>query len=335
MGRCGWKENGSPMRRSLAAFSLACAGAAGALWAQQETLIRVDVRLVRVLATVKNAAGAAVGTLAKEDFEILDNGVPQRIAVFERHTEQPLSVALLVDISGSTAKELKSQLDSVSRFLNALFGSGHPDDAVALYSFNWQVTKHNAFTSNQRSLERSLKTFKAEAGTALYDAIFLASEGLDGREGRRVIVAVTDGGDTVSVKGFHAALEAAQMADAVIYPVLVMPVTSEAGRNIGGENALTNMARATGGQVFPAAVGPALDEAFSSIIADLRTQYLLGYYPTDTPRTANRFHTIQVRVRKPDLRVSARSGYYGDAEGDSGPAGGRISVSPQETRQEE
>jgi Ca-activated chloride channel homolog len=322
------------MRRSLAAVSLACACGAAALWAQRETVIRVDVRLVRVLATVKNVAGERVGTLAKEDFEILDNGVPQQIAVFERHTEQPLSVALLVDISGSTAKELRSQVDSVNRFLRALFGSGNPADTVALYSFNWQVTKHNYFTNNQKSLERSMRTFKAEAGTALYDAVFLASEDLEHREGRRVIVLVTDGGDTVSVKGFHAALEAAQMADAVIYPVLVIPISNPAGRNTGGENAMMTMARATGGQVFPVAGGTALDDAFSEIINDLRTQYLLGYYPKDTPPTPNRFHKIQVRLRKPDLQVSARSGYYGDAGGDPEPAAGRISVTPQEDRQE-
>lgn len=322
------------MLRRLIALSFGATLVAFMLWAQQETVIRVDVRLVRVLATVKNAAGELVGSLTKEEFEILDNGVPQQIAVFERHTEQPLSVALLVDTSGSTGKELKYELESVSRFLKALFGSGNPDDAVALYSFNWQVTKHNAFTHNQSPIERSMKTFRAEAGTALYDAIYLASADVERREGRRVMIVVTDGGDTTSVKGFHQALEAAQMADAVIYPVLIVPITNPAGRNTGGENALSTMAAATGGRVFAPTVGPALDAAFSEIIQDLRTQYLLGFYPKAVPPTANRFHRIQVQVRRPDLRVSARNGYYGDAEGDSGPAGGKISVSPQDRKQE-
>lgn len=322
------------MRRRLFALSFVALAAALALRAQRETVIKVDVRLVRVLATVKNAAGDLVGSLAKEDFQILDSGVPQQIAVFERHTEQPLSVALMVDTSGSTGKELKGEIDSVSRFLNALFGSGNPDDAVALYSFNYQVTEHNAFTKNQRSLERSMKTFKAEAGTSLYDAVFLACEDLENREGRRVIVVVTDGGDTTSSRNFHQALEAAQMADAVIYPILIMPVTNPAGRNIGGENALTNMARATAGRVFAPTIGPALDAAFSEIIRELRTQYLLGYYPKDVPPSPGRFHKIEVRVSRPDLRVSARNGYYGDAEGSPEPAEGRISVSPPAPKQE-
>lgn len=295
---------------------LAVVLAAPVLLGQQPPVIRVDVQLVRVVATVKNTAGELIGSLGKDDFEIYDNGVRQQVAVFEHHTEQPLSVALLVDTSGSTAKELKYELESVNRFLKALFGEGNPADAVALYSFNWQVWKHNSFTHNQASLEKSLKLFKAEAGTSLYDAVYIASGEVEDREGRHVMVIVTDGGDTTSNKNYHQALESAQMADSVIYPVLVMPITNDAGRNIGGENALTSMAAATGGRVFAPSVGPALDAAFAEIIKDLRTQYLLGFYPKDVPANPNRFHKIEVRVRRPDLRVSARNGYYSVAEGD-------------------
>lgn len=276
--------------------------------------IRVDVNLVRILATVKNPAGQLVGTLDKSDFTVLDNGAPQQISVFERRTEQPLSVALLIDISGSTAKELKYETDSLSRFLKALFAEGNPSDAVALFSFNYQVVKQNHFTRNQGSLERSLKSLKAEAGTSLYDAIYLTAQDLENREGRRVMIIVTDGGDTTSSKDFHAALQAAQLADAVIYPVLVMPITNDAGRNIGGENALTTLAAGTGGRVFLPSVGAELDRAFTDIIQDLRTQYLLAYYPKDVPLTKNRFHQLKVRVSRPDLQVLARNGYYGEAE---------------------
>jgi Ca-activated chloride channel family protein len=292
-------------------------------------VIRVDVQLVRILATVKNTAGELVGSLAKEDFVVLDNGVPQQLAVFERYTEQPLSVALLVDTSGSTGKELKHEAESASRFLRALFAEGNPDDMVALYSFNYQVVRHNFFTQNLRPLEHSLKSLKGEAGTALYDAMYLAAEDLERREGRRVMVIVTDGGDTTSRKDFHAALEAAQIADAIIYPILVMPITSDAGRNVGGENALTQMAAGTGGRVFAPSIGPGLDRAFAEIIRELRTQYLLGYYPKGVPSTRNRFHRLEVRVRRPHLRVLARNGYYGDSEGETGRPGPRISVVPE------
>jgi len=294
----------------------------------QEIVIRVDVSLVRILATVKDPGGDRVGTLERGDFEVLDNGVPQEIAVFERQTEQPLSVAVLVDTSGSTAKDLKIEVESVSRFFKALFGGGRRDDMAALYSFNWQITRHNYFTRNLRAFEASLRTLKGEAGTSLYDAMYLASQDLEERDGRRVVVLVTDGGNTTSSKGFHAALEAAQIADAVIYPILITPITNEAGRNIGGENALTLMAQATGGRIFTPDLGSQLDAAFSDVLSDLRTQYLLGYYPRGVPPSKDRFHHLTVRVGKPHLRVQARTGYYGVSEHPA-PAGGRISVAPE------
>jgi Ca-activated chloride channel family protein len=148
----------------------------------------------------------------------------------------------------------------------------------------------------------------------LYDAIYLASQDMDRREGRHVIIVVTDGGDTTSYKDFHAALDAAQRADAVIYPILVMPIKNDAGRNIGGENALTTLSNGTGGMVFTPNLGPALDEAFDDILRALRTQYLLGFYPKDVPLTKNRFHQLKVGVDRPGLRVITRSGYYGDSE---------------------
>lgn len=331
MAKSGWKGSGTRMRRSLraasfAAFSLLCSPGF-----PQEATIRVDVNLVRILATVKTSAGQLVGSLEKEDFRVLDNGAAQQISVFERRTEQPLSVALLVDTSGSTAKELKYEVESVSHFLRALFAEGNAKDAVALYSFNYQVVRHNNFTHNHASLERSLRLLKAEAGTALYDAIYLGAQDLEAREGRRVIVLVTDGGDTGSTKDFHGALEAAHLADAVIYPILVVPITNEAGRNVGGENALTTLAARTGGRVFAPSVGPALDAAFAEIMKELRTQYLLGYYPKNVPLSKNRFHRLEVQVRNPDLRVTARNGYYGETESDSASQGGKVSVIPQET----
>jgi len=288
--------------------------------------IRVDVNLVRVVTTVKNPAGQLIGSLPKEDFTIYDNSVPQEIAVFERHTEQPLSVSLLIDISGSTAKDLKYEVDSITRFLHALFAEGNSKDAVALYSFNYQVIKHNHFTRNASSIEHSLHTLKAEAGTSLYDAIYLTAKDLEYRDGRRIMVIVTDGGDTTSSMDFHAALEAAQLADSVIYPILVVPIANDAGRNVGGENALTTLAAGTGGRVFVPTLGAELDKAFTDLIQDLRTQYLLAYYPKDVPLTKNRFHRLEVRVRNPQLRVLARNGYYGEAEASS--PSGRISVVP-------
>jgi Ca-activated chloride channel family protein len=301
---------------------------AAALCAQQAPVFRADVNLVRVLATVKNQAGELVGALQKGDFEVFDNGARQEISVFERRTELPLSVALLVDTSGSTNKELKYETDSASRFLHALLSEGNPEDAVALYSFNYDVTVQHSFTHNYNSLEARLKTLHGDAGTALYDAIFLTARDLEPRRGRKVMVIVTDGGDTASSKDVHAALQAAQLADAVIYPVVVMPITNDAGRNIGGEHALQFMAEGTGGRPFLPSVGAELDRAFGDIITELRTQYLLAFYPHDAPLGKDPFHKLEVRVRRPELRVSARNGYYGEVEGGTGTPGAHTSVVP-------
>ena len=278
-----------------------------------DQVIRVDVRLVRVLTTVRDATGALLGTLGKEDFSVLDNGAPQTLSVFERRTEQPLSVALMVDTSGSTASNLKYETDSMVRFLRALFAEGNLEDSVALYSFNYQVTKETPFARNQGRLEQRLRALHGEAGTALYDAIYLAAGELDRRKGRRVMLIVTDGGDTFSSKQYKDALEAAQLADAVIYPVLVVPISAAVGRNTGGEHALTTLARGTGGRVFEPTLGSALDGAFADILKELRTQYLLGYYPHDTPLTKDRFHHLEVRVNRPGLQVISRNGYYGES----------------------
>ena len=304
----------------LRMISLRSAGAlalCGFAFAQQPTF-RVDVNLVRVLATVKDNAGRLVGTLEKSDFNLLDNGAPQQIAVFERRTEQPLLVSLLIDNSGSTAKDLKYELESVNRFLRALFAEGNPKDALALYTFNYEVRKLTHFTRNQATLERALHGLKSEAGTSLYDAIWLASEELERRDGRKVILVVTDGGDTTSTKDFHAALKAAQLADAVIYSILVMPITNDAGRNIGGEHALTTLGQRTGGRVFAPSLGAGVDKAFTDILKELRTQYLLGYYPKNVPLTSDPFHKLEIKLPD-DLRVSARNGYYGETETSSVP----------------
>lgn len=312
-------------RAKLWLSPLLCAAAL----AQQAPVFRADVNLVRVLATVKNQAGELVGALQKDDFGVFDNGARQEISVFERRTELPLSIALLVDTSGSTNKELKYETDSASRFLRALLSEGNPEDAVALYSFNYDVTVQHSFTHNYSSLEARLKTLHGDAGTALYDAIFLTARDLEPRPGRKVIVIVTDGGDTASSKNLKDALEAAQLADAVIYPVVVVPIANDAGRNIGGEHALEFMAEGTGGRPFMPSIGAELDKAFGDIITELRTQYLLAFYPHNAPLARTPFHKLEVRVNRPELRVSARNGYYGEVEGGTGTPGARTSIDPE------
>ena len=148
------RVSGTTVRLASALLSVAL------LFGQDDTTIRVNVRLVRILATVKDPSGGLIGSLNKEDFEVRDNGAAQQVAVFERQTDQPLSVAVLIDNSGSTAKDLKYETDSVTRFVRALVREGNPEDAVALYSFNWEIVKHNGFTRSVASIDHSLRLLR-------------------------------------------------------------------------------------------------------------------------------------------------------------------------------
>jgi Ca-activated chloride channel homolog len=290
---------------------------------------KTDVRFVHVVATVKDRSGRLQGGLQQDDFLISDNGVPQEIKLFERQSNQPLSVALMIDTSGSTLKDLKFETDAAAKFVRALLSEGNPRDAVSLWSFDYDVTQVVNFTHRMDLLESKLKTVHGDAGTSLFDAIWYAAHDLEPRDGRKALVIVTDGGNTTSYRDSHQALEAAQLADAVIYPVVVIPITSDAGRNTGGENFLTFAADGTGGRTFQPSLGAQLDKAFRDIIAELRTEYLLGYYPHNVPPTKNRFHTLQVRVKSPELQVFARNGYYGEAEASMGTTpDARISLEP-------
>lgn len=292
--------------------------AAPVLMAQEPPTIRVQVKLVRLLVTVKSAKGEPVGGLKREDFAVEDTGVKQEIAVFERSTAQPLSVSLLVDTSLSTATNLDYESRAIQGFLKALFGQGNAEDRAALYSFHDEVRMETGFT---RTLERVLKPLarlRPMSGTSLYDALWFAAQDLERRSGRRVMVVVTDGGDTTSRKKYRDALEAAQRADAVIYSILVMPIAADVGRNIGGENALSTLAASTGGRTFQPTLGKQLDAAFAAILSDLRTQYLLGYYPRQLPVDAKPFHPVRVQLTgslpADGLQLLSRNGYYGDSD---------------------
>jgi Ca-activated chloride channel homolog len=270
----------------------------------------IKVNLVRLLASVRDRTGAVITDLNKDQFQVLDSGVTQDISVFERNTSLPLSVAILIDTSGSTQIDLHYEVDSVLKFLPALLHAGNAEDAFGLFSFNWRTNVELDFSRNHKRAERVLRTLRGEGGTSLYDAIYLASDALQGREGRHVMVIVTDGGDTTSYKHFNDALEAAQQADAVLYPIVVIPVAGDAGRNTGGEHALATLATSTGGRIFYPEGFDRLDQAFGDILRELRTQYLLGFYPQGVRDEPKLFHPVTVKVKDTSLKITVRTGYY-------------------------
>lgn len=279
--------------------------------AQNETpLFRSDVRLVRMLATVRDSEGKLAGSLKREDFQIEENGIPQEVALFEATTERPLSVALLIDCSRSTQREHRTELDSVRTFVRSLFSTGNPGDAATLYSFNADVTLEASWTRSAEHISRALNRLQSEGATALYDAIAFGAQDLKSRDGRHVAVIVSDGGNTFGKTTYQQALEAAHAADAIVYSVIIVPVVEEPGRNTGGEHALTSLSASTGGRTFFPGTTKDLDGAFAEILRDLRTQYLLGYYPRGLAATRERFHEVKLSLSRPGYTVSSRRGYF-------------------------
>jgi Ca-activated chloride channel family protein len=276
----------------------------------QGPLYSTKVNLARLLVSVRDQQGGIITNLNKEDFRVTDSGVNQQISVFERNTSLPLSVAILMDTSASTKVDLHYETGSVLRFISALLGAGNPDDTFALFTFNWHTNLEVDYSRSKTRAARALNSAQGEGGTSLYDAVYLAADTLSGREGRHVMVVVTDGGDTTSYKKYGDALRAAQQADAVMYPIVVVPIAGDAGRNIGGEHALATLAASTGGRIFNPSGFNQLDEAFADIIHELRTQYLIGFYPKDVKEEPRRFHPVGVSVRQPGMKTIARSGYY-------------------------
>lgn len=282
----------------------------------ETAVFTADVRLVTVPVTVKDADGAPMGDLERHDFTVLEAGVPRDVAVFERRTDRPLSVALMLDTSLSTAIELRYERESAGRFLQNILGPGsHPEDKVAVFSFSADVQVHQRFTRNQKALAKALGRVRPESGTSVYDAVRLAAGELAHRAGRRVIVMITDGGDTTSHWSFADALRAAHDRDVAIYPLIVLPIQSDAGRNRGGEHALITLARNTGGETFVQHGAKNLDAAFGEVLRSLRTQYLLGFYPhIDAAQRKELFRSIEIRAAPTGAVVLARSGYYVDPD---------------------
>ncbi len=274
--------------------------------AAQETSLRVTVRLVNVLATVRDARGGLVRELSREDFEVRDEGQARPIYFFGREADLPLSVALLLDISGSTAKDLKFEQESAARFIRSIL---RPQDRLALFAFNETVTQVTPFTASAARVEQALRAVRAQGGTSLYDAVLLAAEELRKQPGRRVMVLITDGGDTTSTVSFHQALRVAQEAEAVIYSIVVVPIRSEAGRDIGGEHTLYLLSQGTGGRDHTPEAASELDPVFAAIGEELRNQYVLGFYaPADAQPGS--YRRIEVRAKNLAFTVQARKGYY-------------------------
>jgi len=277
---------------------------------QGDITLHVDVKLVSVFVNVTDANGAIVGGLTRSDFAIAEDNRPQQIAVFERQSELPLNLTLAIDTSASTYKDRGLEQVAAKHFVHALLRT---QDQMSLLEFDTYVTPLAKFTNKVAQIDRGLDRMRGEGGTALYDAIYLGAEGLGGKDGRKVLVLVSDGGDTASSSTYAQALEQALRNEVMIYSIIDVPIAASAGRDIGGEHALITLAEQTGGKSFYAEAGD-LDKAFRQVSDDLRTQYLLGYYPHNQ-EPGQVFHRLSVtipRASRDAFNIRYRTGYYAD-----------------------
>lgn len=281
---------------------------------------RSSVDLVTLAVTVTDGRDRHVPGLVQSDFEVLEDGVPQRLSYFAAN-QLPLDVALLIDTSSSMREKLPLVYEAASRLLRSLA----PGDRAEVVGFSSQTRILQAFTADLELARQAVKQAVARGGTALYTAIYVALDQLTrsrvqetGDVRRPAIVVLTDGKDTSSLIQFDDVLERARRAGVAIYAVsLVSPsdtsdADSSAGRRFLDDSdlALKTLAKETGGRSFFPRDLAELAGVYESVAGELSTQYALGYEPTSA-REDGAYHHLLVRVvTRPDARPRTRTGYY-------------------------
>jgi Ca-activated chloride channel homolog len=288
------------------------AGVVLPLFAQDDKPLRLDVKLVNLFVNVTDKNGAIIGNLTQDDFKVFEDGRPQKIAVFERQSEMPLALTLAIDTSSSTYKDRGIEQEAAKKFVHAMM---RPQDRMSVIQFNTYVLQLTDFTNKVSRIDHGLNSMRGAGGTALYDAIYLGSRELGKKDGRKVLVLVSDGGDTVKGYSYREALEQALRNEIMIYSIIDVPIEASAGRDIGGEHAMIQLAQDTGGKHFYAFEG-GLEKAFERVSDDLRTQYMIGYYPRNQVPGRD-FHQIEITIPRaaPDaFNIRHKTGYFSDAQ---------------------
>lgn len=283
--------------------------------------LTVETKLVSVFVTVRDKHNAVITNLTKDDFKVLEDGTEQKITYFGKESDMPITLALLMDTSGSMYNILDAEKDTASNFVHQIMRK--KDEAVVI-SFDTDVNLLADFTEDPGELSHAIQRAQINVnatgigrtggtvpsrggGTNLYDAVYLAChDELASEAGRKALILLTDAEDTGSKMSIDEAVESAQRGDAVIHVMLI----SDPGASMGyGSGVANTMARDTGGRVIDVHNDKTLQKAFEVIGEELRSQYVLGYYPTNPARDGT-FRKIKVETTQPDTKILARRGYY-------------------------
>jgi VWFA-related protein len=270
---------------------------------------RVSVDLINVFCSVwdKNTNSFATN-LTREDFTVLEDNTKQDIKNFNRETNLPLTIALLVDTSQSVAPKLKFEQDAATAFFHSVL---RDRDRAMLIEFDSGVTLIQDFTNDPNKMAKQIKSLRAAGGTALYDAIYLAcDEKLIREVGRKAVVILSDGEDQSSKTTFDQALEMALKAEATIFSISVnRGGFFGVGDTKNGDRVLKQFAEETGGRPFFPFKIEELDDAFRQINQELRSQYNIGYLSSNTKRDGT-YRKIEIKIAERGMKLSYRKGYY-------------------------
>ncbi|MBN1567985.1 MAG: VWA domain-containing protein [Acidobacteria bacterium] len=285
-------------------FAIAAARIGLATDQEPQTTIRAEVGLVNIVFTAADKKGRPVPGLKAEDFEVFDNKRPQKIEFFSdlgKSSDVPLTIALLIDTSGSVKDKLEFEKATAAEFFKEILRP--TKDLALIIQFDSEVNLVQDFTQSYDALLDGLDSLTAGNSTSLYDAVYLAAEEkLKYEAGRKVMVIVADGDDNTSKVRREEAIEAAQKNDVIIYGIGVQTQDSSFG-------ALKKFAEETGGAFFsPRARFSEIQDAFRSIREDIQGQYSLAY--SLNARKDGSFHTIELRCKISGVKIRARKGYY-------------------------
>jgi VWFA-related protein len=287
---------------------------------EQDAVFSSDVRVVNLLAAVRDKKGQIVRDLTKDDFSLLENGRSQAIRYFSRESDLPLTLGLMVDTSMSQARVLDAERGASFRFIDQVLRENK--DQVFIVQFDGRVKTAQNLTSSRAKLNESLTFVDTPTrkelqngigdGTLLYDAVVSASgEFMKSRAGRKALIVLSDGVDYGSDASVADAIDAAHKADTLIYSILFSDSGFPSdGRD--GKSVLTQLAKETGGEIYEVSKKLSIDRIFDLIQEDLRSQYSLGYV-SDRPATVSEFRKLQLAVKRPGLIVQSRDKYWAEA----------------------
>lgn len=280
------------------------------------TVFKAATNLVSLSVTVTDGGYRYLKGLDKDDFAVLEDGVPQEITFFAA-TNVPLDLALMLDTSASMVDKMLFVHEAAKRFLRTL----RPGDRAEILGFSEQARVLVPFTGDLPALQSAVEATTAHGSTALYTSLYVAIQDLarlgkkEGEVRRQAIIVLTDGEDTASLLSFDDLLDAAKRAGVVVYPISISspgdPKTEEGGRRYITESdfSLKSLAQETGGRAFFPMELKDLDGSYQQIAQELSSQYSLGYAARHYGDGA--FHRLMVRVlHHPDARSRTRSGYY-------------------------